>query len=508
MRILYVDVDTLRADHLRPYGYPRSTAPNLEALAGDSVIFSHYYCSDSPCLPSRAALTSGQFGITNGVIGHFGRAGQFRLDAGHGAPRERPLFGQRLQEYGWYPAAISMFAERHRAYWFCGNFREIIRATGELNDEQAHDITPVAIDWLRRHRTDDNWLLHVHYWEPHTNYLVPATWVERAAALGAAPAWPDEQTITEHAEVYGPRSALDLHYADGAQRSAVPHAMPDAVRTRADFELLVNGYDATVLYWDHHLGQLLATLEELGIAAETAVIVSADHGESLGENGSYAEHGLANEPTLRIPLVIYWPGITDQLAATTRWRNELLYNLDLAPTICELIGIPSPAGWQGRSFAAAVRGEPLASRPYLVLGQGAHTYQRAVRTSDHLYVRTYHPGAFRAEWEQLFNVGCDPHLTRDLQNEDADVVTEMRGHLAEWWHRLAGGPGCPPDPMLSTLQTGPTYYNDPRRYLDHLRRTGRDRLADDLRRRLSSLIEGPQVWWEGTETAFGMSQRN
>ncbi len=504
MRIIYVDVDTLRADHTQPYGYQRPTTPHLQRVADRSVVFDRYYASDSPCLPSRTALTSGQFGITNGVIGHFGEAARFRLDAGHRPHPDRPLLGQRLQEHGWYTAAVSMFAERHRAYFFHGNFRESIRATGRLNDEEAHEINAVAFDWLRRHADQDNWYLHLTYWEPHTDYLIGPEWVDRAAESGPAPAWPDQAAIDDHAaRVYGPRSASDLHYAGflgGPRPSPQPHSMPDAIRTRADFELLVNGFDGAIMYWDHHFGQLLALLEELGIAEDTAIIVSADHGESLGEQGSYAEHGLANEPTHRLPLVVYWPGVTDALPSDARRCDDLLYHIDLAPTLCELLGIPVPPGWQGESFAPAVRGEPLAdSRPYLVFGHGAHTYQRSVRTRDHLYIRTYHPGSFRAEWESLFDVTADPHLTRDLLADEPDLAAQMRAHLAEWWHRYAGGPGALPDPMQATLQTGPTFYNDPAQYVRHLRSTGRDALADDLQARLAPVGAPTPVSWHAPD---------
>ncbi|MFF2658460.1 sulfatase [Kitasatospora sp. NPDC058032] len=488
MRIIYVDVDTLRADHTTPYGYHRPTTPHLQALAEKSVTFERYYCSDSPCLPSRTALTSGQFGITNGVIGHFGEAARFRLDPGHGPEPDRPLLGQVLGFGGHYTAAVSVFAERHRAYFFHANFRESVRATARLGDEEAQDVNRAATDWIRRHAADENWYLHLTYWDPHTDYTQPAEWTEKMAASGPVQEWPDEETIASHAEVYGPRSALDLHYSlTGDGTSPVPHNMPDAVRSRADFEHLINGYDGAVHHWDHHFGQLMATLEELGIADETAVIVSADHGESFGEQGSYAEHGLANEPTHRLPLVVYWPGVTDRLPAEARRNDALLYNIDLAPTLCDLLGLPVPAGWQGTSFAPAVRGASIESRPYLVLGHGAHTYQRAVRTRDHLYIRTYHPGAFRAEWEQLFHVTEDPHLTRDLLADEPELAAVMRSHLAEWWHEHAGRPGCLPDPMQATLQTGPTYYNDPARYARHLRDTGREHLAEDLEARLASL---------------------
>ncbi|MFF3123809.1 sulfatase [Streptomyces sp. NPDC057908] len=495
MRIIYLDVDTLRADHTTPYGYHRPTTPNLQKLADKSVVFDRYYCSDSPCLPSRAALTSGQFGITNGVIGHYGEAAQFRLESGHGPEPDRPLLGQRLQVGGYYTAAVSVFAERHRAYFFHGNFRESIRATPNWGDEDAKDINRAAIDWLTRHADEDDWYLHLTYWEPHTNYTQPVEYTEKMAASGPVQAWPDEETIAAHREIYGPRSALDLNHSmwGGTGKSPVPHNMPDAITSRADFEHLINGFDGAVHYWDHHLGQLLDALEELGIADETAIIVSADHGESLGENGMYAEHGLANEPTHRLPLVVHWPGLTDDLPDSARHNDALLYNIDLAPTLCDLLGMETPAAWQGESFAEAVRGRPIPSRDYLVLGHGAMTYQRSVRTRDHLYTRTYHPGTFRAEWEQLYHVTEDPHLTRNLIDDEPERAALMRSHLAEWWNTYAGRPGCQPDPMQATLQSGPIYYNNPARYAQHLRDTGRAHLAEDLEQRLTSLTV-PVPW--------------
>ncbi|MFE3055140.1 sulfatase [Nocardia sp. NPDC059239] len=482
MKVIYVDVDTLRADHTGAYGYQRDITPNLDAMAKDSVCFDRYYCSDSPCLPSRTALTSGQFGITTGVIGHAGQAAQYRMDTGHAPQLPRPLLGQQLGMFGYYTAAISSFAERHRAHYFLGNFRESIRATNGLGDEPADAVTDRAVEWITRHQDEDNWYLHLTYWDPHTDYLQDREWTDRAAAAGPAPAWPDQAAIDEHQDVYGPRTARDLHYGTVARRSRVPHNMPDQIADRADFEHLVNGFDGGIMFWDNHFGRLRAAIAELGLTEDIAIIVSADHGESFGEQGSYAEHGLANEPVHRLPMVVYWPGVTDR--AEHRRNDALLYNIDYAPTICDLLGLPIPPKWQGRSFAAAVRGEVIESRDHLVLSHGAHTYQRSVRTRDHLYIRTYHPGCFKAEDESLFDVTADPHLTRNLIEDKPDLADSMRAKLLRWWHRYAGTPGALPDPMQTTLQLGPTLYNQPEEYMRHLRETGRAEQADDLYRRL------------------------
>jgi arylsulfatase A-like enzyme len=337
VRVIYIDVDSLRPDHTEPYGYRRGITPNLREFAEEAVVFGRYYCSDSPCVPSRAALSSGQFGITNGVTGHHGRASRLRFPAENVHPEDRPLLGGHLYRHSVYTASVSCFAERHLAYWFLGNFRESLKPTLSLgNDEDAADVNGAAISWIRRHAQEDNWFLHINYWDPHNDYFEPKEWVERAAEAGPPPAWPDEDAIASHREVYGPRSALDLHGVTG-ERSPTPETMPDAIESRADFEKLVNGYDGEILYWDHHFGQLLDALDDLGILAETAIIVSADHGESMGENGSYAEHALATEPTHRVPLVVRWPTLTENLESHRRRCEALLYNLDLGPTLCELL---------------------------------------------------------------------------------------------------------------------------------------------------------------------------
>lgn len=488
MRILYCDVDTLRADHTGPYGYPRRTTPNLDALAEEAVVMESCYCSDSPCAPSRAALTSGQFGITTGAIGNFGPASDIQMFQ---RTRYGPFFGGHLYRHGIYTTSISCFPERHLAYWFVGNFREWIKPSlSNGDDEDAGRVTEVAVDWLRRHGREDNWFLQVHFWDPHIPYLEPKSWFDHAADSGDPPVWPDEATIAAHAESYGPHSALDLYEGDGTwsvppPASPNPLTMPDAIGNREDFIRLANGYDGAIMYWDHHLGILLAALAELGVAEETAVVVASDHGESLGENGCYGDHPMANEANHHVPLIIKWPGVTDAVAPESRRVGGLVYHLDLCPTVCELLGIDVPGGWDGRSFAAGLRGEAFSGRSHLILSHGAYTYQRAVRTPEHLYVATLHPGCWRLDPEQLYAIGEDPHMTADLRDHQAGTAAELRGLLGEWRHHHTTLSGLPADPMEAARYEGPAEAFAVERYVERLRRTGRSHLAADLTRRLS-----------------------
>ena len=79
MRVIMIDIDTLRADHMGCYGYSRNTTPVIDSIAREGVRFDDYYCPNAPCLPSRASMISGQYGIHNGIVGHGGTAADMRL---------------------------------------------------------------------------------------------------------------------------------------------------------------------------------------------------------------------------------------------------------------------------------------------------------------------------------------------------------------------------------------------------------------------------------------------
>jgi len=486
VRILFCDVDTLRADHTGPYGYPRAITPNLDEVARHGAVLESCYASDTPCAPSRAAFTSGQLGITTGAIGNFGPAADIKMFQ---RTRYGPFFGGHLYRHGTYTASISCFPERHMAYWYIGNFREwAMPSLSNGDDEDARDVAAAACDWLRRHGREEDWFLQVHFWDPHIPYMEDQRWFEHAAESGPPPAWPDEEAIAGHGALYGPHTALDLHEGDGSWAVPPPPSpnavtMPDAIRNRRDFEQLITGYDGAIAYWDHHLGRILEQLGSLGILEETAIIVTSDHGESFGEHGVYGDHPMANEANHHVPMVISWPSVTTSLAPERRRISGLIYHLDLCPTICELLNLPVPGGWDGRSFAPALRGEPFSGRDHLVLSHGAYTYQRALRTPEHLYIATLHPGLWPIEREQLFAIDRDPHMTRDLSAERPGTARALAARLEEWRHEHATMSGTHPDPMEAGHYERPADAFSLDRYRARLIGTGRAHLAADLDRR-------------------------
>jgi choline-sulfatase len=282
MRVLYIDIDSLRQDHLGCYGYGRATSPHIDALARESVRFEGCYISDAPCLPSRTALWSGRCGFHTGVVGHGGTTAQPFIE---GPSRG---FADRFRETGWmgalrraglYTAAISPFGERHSAWHWYAGFNEV-HNTGKRGQETAAEINAVALPWLARHAREDNWFLHVNYWDPHTPYRTPADFGEPFADA-PLPAWPNEEVRQRGWDGFGPHSPQEpTGFAVAPSKS---FRQPTQLDSPEALRRWLDSYDTGIRYADEAVGQLLTALADTGVLDETAIIVSSDHGENQGE---------------------------------------------------------------------------------------------------------------------------------------------------------------------------------------------------------------------------------
>lgn len=495
MRVLYLDIDTLRPDHLGCYGYKRNTSPNIDALAKESVRFTDYYCSDAPCLPSRAALMTGRFGIHNGCIGHGGINAEMRHEG-----RERGMadFNGRynlpavIRRAGFKTASISSFADRHAAWWFNGGFDECYNV-GKRGLEPADDVLPIALDWLDRKKDTDNWFLHLHIWDPHIPYRTPEKYGKPFADVPQADDWMTPEILEYHrTHKPGAHSAMEVTGYTDEPEPAFPRQQT-RIDTVEDFHNLINEYDTGVWYADRFFGMVVEKLKEQGIYEETAIILSSDHGEDLGEMGSYCEHGEADYITTHIPLIVKWPGCKAGAVS-----EGLHYNVDLLPTLMDLLGDrvkpftcvrvagkPNPVDYDGKSFASNILTGEDGGREFLVVSQCAHVCQRSVRFGDWIYIRTYHDGYHLTDADELFNVREDPHETMNLAEKYPEVCWHGAWYLEHWVaeNMASNAHLYPTDPLWSVFGEGGPYHC--RGYLyDYcvrLEKTGRADLAEELR---------------------------
>jgi arylsulfatase A-like enzyme len=487
MRILYLDLDTLRPDHLGCYGYCRDTSPNLDRVAAEGVRFENCYASDAPCLPSRAALWTGMFGIRSGMVNHGGRCADPRPEgASRPFKNSRKQWMDALRAAGYRTASVSPFAERHSAWWFCAGFNQTFN-TGKSGGERADEILPPALDWLRRNAAGEDWFLHVNFWDPHTPYRTPA---EYGNPFEGSPCddWLTEELRAGHYASYGPHSAHEPHAFGWENTPDRFPRLPREIASLDDYRRWIDGYDVGIRYADDHVGAILDELARQKLLDDTAVIVSADHGESQGELNVYGDHQFADHSTSRVPLLVRWPGVGPGV------DRALHYGLDLAPTVTELAGGKPEPHWDGVSFAEALRAGREEGRDELVVSQCAWSCQRAVRWDRWMMIRTYHDGWKELPERMLFDVENDPHETRDLAPERPDLVNEGLARLEAWRGRTLAASDHPVDPLDVVISEGGPYHaNDNRepllrRYCQRLRETGR---ADCAERLLARRGRGP-----------------
>jgi choline-sulfatase len=483
MRVLFLDLDTLRPDHLGCYGYQRNTSPNIDRIAREGVRFDKYYCSDAPCLPSRAALMSGRHGIHTGVVNHGGRCADMRIDGPDRGFRDTMAYESLprvFREAGMKTVSISPFGERHAAWWFYAGFNEM-HNTGQGGGESAEHVTPVVLDWIEHNAGDDNWFLHVNYWDAHTAYRAPDEF-GNPFENEPIPEWITDEVLQGHINDVGPHSAQEINMWDEQKQPWHGNRHVGGIHSRADLVKHFDGYDCGIAYMDSHIGQIFKALEDKGVMDDLAVIITSDHGENQGELGLYGEHATADHITCRIPMIVRWPG-----ARTGAVDAGLHYNLDLAPTLAELMKQKRKKSWDGESYAAALTKGEDCGRDQLVISQCAHVCQRSVRWDDYLYVRTYHDGFHLFPKEMLFNIEQDPHEQHNLAQSQPELCREATHRYMQWHdHMMDTLPkGYETDPLWMVMKEGGPLHakgNIPK-YYERLKATGREYAIPQLKKR-------------------------
>jgi choline-sulfatase len=479
MRILYLDLDTLRPDHLGCYGYLRNTSPNIDRIASEGVRFENYYTPDAPCLPSRASLFNGRFGIHTGVVGHGGTTADLRLEGRDRSFASRPQFATwmtALEQAGLYTVSVSSFADRHAAWWFNNGFRDMYNP-GKGGGERADEVAPYALRWIKDNAQRDNWFLQVNFWDPHTPYRTPMEYGNPFEGE-PVPDWLTEDILDAHRKSYGPHSACEPWGFDEWNHPELPR-VPKEIASLDDFRKAIDGYDVGIRYMDDHIGTILDTLEAKGVLDETTVIISSDHGENLGELNIYGDHHTADHITSRVPLIVRWPGMKGGTV-----DHGLHYNLDLAATVTELVGATATPTWDGESFAPVLQKGDDCGRDYLVVSQCAWSCQRAVRWGPWILVRTYHDGFKNFPEVMLFNLENDPHETRNIAADNRAVVNEGIAKLEHWHGTMMETSDYAEDPLWTVMREGGPFHTRGMlaQYCNRLRETGRGHHADKLER--------------------------
>jgi arylsulfatase A-like enzyme/Flp pilus assembly protein TadD len=361
--VLLITIDTLRADHVGSYGYSKGTTPTLDALAAEGVRFATPVSPTPLTLPSHASIFTGRFPPGHAVRHN----GMFRLD-----PSVETL-AERMQHAGYATAAFVGSAVLAKRYGLAQGFdvydatptREKSAPSGS-RESPAEVVTDRALRWLEA--TDRPFFLWVHYSDPHARYTPPSPFSER---------------FTDHL------------------------------------------YDGEIAYVDSEIGRVLEGLRKSGRFEQTFIVVTSDHGESLGEHGE-ATHGYAlYDPVLLVPLIFRGPDIP-----TSRVVKGVVRTVDIAPTLLWSLGLNPLPDIDGEDLAPLwVPGAPPSHRWGYAETLATQFEQGwsplfAIRSSDFLYVRSPRP--------ELYNLKSDPEQLDNLVEAGTESASKIVRFVDPW----------------------------------------------------------------------------
>jgi arylsulfatase A-like enzyme len=418
-------IDTLRADRLSCYGYPRPTSPFIDSLAEEGALFEDATCQFSWTLPSMVSLLQGRY-LTD-YRDALDPAGPALAEAFAGAGyRTVAVVANRLiNPQGGFARGFSHFdwATSERNFLPTGPG---LRDLGEL----AEDLWPVLDAALAEEaaaRERDPFFLYVHAFDPHDPYEEHPE-LDRALPVAAAPpvapeGWQAEE-LRRHGREFEPVELDFLRDERGR-------------------------YDQGVRHTDAELGRLFEGLERRGLLANAVVALVSDHGEGLWEHVTpvaedelaalppveffYQKHGASQyQEVLHTPLVLWGRGVGRGVRVA-----QAVENVDLFPTLLELAGVPLPPGTEGlhgRSLAALARGE-TAAEPAYVYSYGVHG--NSVReTATELKLILPRGSARRAGLPLgLYDLARDPDERANLAGERPADVERLERAWAAWRER-------------------------------------------------------------------------
>ncbi len=416
----------LRSDELSSTGNKLIQTPNLDRIGREGCTFHNGFVVNALCLPSRATILTGMYSHTTGAVSNV--AGKI--------PSRFPLVSDLLQKAGYETAFLGKshiegaLMEHNWDYYFGfvgqadyyrpkitegvrGKYQPAKLYEGEYVDTL---LTRKAVDWLKQDRTKP-FCMFLWFYAPHAPFYRPKDMVND---LNGVPI-PKPPTFDEDLNGYQgkPRAV-----ADADNKIGYSEVFSDDPRS---LEELVKDHYVGVKDNDRNMGAVWQELDRQNIANDTAVLLSSDHGFFLGEHHLYDKR-LMYEPSIRVPMIVRYPG---HVKAATK-SDEMVLNLDLAPTLLEIAGLAVPGEMQGKSMLPLAEGKPNVSwrkdwlyEYYEYPGFENVRPCRGVRTDRYKLIHFFiEPQEF-----ELYDLKSDPNEKNNLYGKPG--YEELTAHLKD-----------------------------------------------------------------------------
>lgn len=424
--VVVVVSDTLRADYLSLHGGTVPT-PELDALAAGGAVFENAYSLAPWTMPSMQGMWTSQYpaGFSpNGTVEEWvDQSWRYCRDTGIGT------LAEKLRDRGFQTGALVSNAlvwgmpDLMRGYdtrmmahpimlssdgLFSGMplLTDLLRAWWPaVVDERPHNTTR-ALDryaraWLKRYRHEP-FHLYIHYIDPHAPYDPPVRYRTLAGA------WPF------------------FYPYPGGERWGIPVLGPDHYVPKSDRPYVTDLYKGEVRYIDEFIGRLMGYLKEAGVADNTVVVFTSDHGEELWDHGNFAHGQNVHAESMHVPLILRGPGIH-----VGRIESRISA-IDLLPTLAGLLELETEDAWEGRDISAALRGEdpPPPSPPIFAQATNNKCWpwpQQMVIDGNWKLIREN-----GSDGRMLYNLTDDPAELHNLAEAHPERVAALEAQLDAW----------------------------------------------------------------------------
>ncbi len=412
--VLFLFADDLRADSIGALGNPTVKTPALDALVRRGFVMENAYNLGgnvgAVCTPSRNMLLSGRAYFR---WQDFVAPGDKPERKGLLSPGEAPNFPLAMRDAG--------YLTYHHGKR--GNTAPLIQAQFEINKylkddlgdrtdgEPGRQIADEAIAFLKEttgKKDGRPFFMYLAFGNPHDPRVASKRYLD----------------LYDRDNIPLPSSYLPVHPFDNGEMTVRDELLSPWPRSEAEIRRTLHEYYATISGLDHHIGRLLQTLGELGVADNTIVVFSADQGIAVGSHGLLGKQNLYDH-SAKSPLILSGPGVPHGRSAA------LVYLLDIYPTVADLVGAIVPQGVDGASFRPVIAGKASAARPELFLAY--RNVQRAIRDDRWKLIR--YP---EVDVTQLFDLQADPHELRSLAADPAQAVrvAAMMERIRQWQAKL------------------------------------------------------------------------
>lgn len=393
INILLLSVDALRPDHMSAYGYRRQTTPAVDQLAARGVVFDQAFTYWPKTRGSFAAMFTSLHASQHGLTVR---------------DRDLPDFNQTLAETlkdaGYRTVAAIDNGNLDGALGFAQGFDQYeqswLKADNEI--DRTEFLTQFAVDFFKDESDSRPFFFWLHYVNPHAPYDPPQEHLEKFRGDGLIPRGPKLESV--------------VGYHGGINRNLV-------VEGEDHLGDYFDRYDAEIAYADQHIARVLEALESSKFKNTTLVVFTSDHGESLGEHDYYFDHGFnVFNPCLRIPLILYFPGIVPE----GERRQSVVSSLDIFPTILDLARVSYPPGLEGSSVVPLLNLSKSEIREKLHFQNDHH---QLALISGRLKLIAYPRTEESDRRYELYDMFEDPGEVNDRFAEAESTVEPLRAEL-------------------------------------------------------------------------------